>query len=397
MAPRSLVEMCTRIIINNITEVPSLAMVPHRSVEEILPHVKSAEQLHRLELTSDIYDQTEGHWRRIIKKDFPLLSSRNSWVPANPKSWYSVWKRYKKTQEASIAAATEMLANKFAEEQKKKADRKTEFIENSRAATLAHLRQPARASRPSSSGPHWSTQPRVRQTPLSKVRTQVRAEASRLKVSSRSLTFAPTKITKAPESMLRDKRVARQLDPATATTSSIRAPRPRPARALGEADREQKEREDRLRRIKNPDASTKAKEVVITFSDDEGDDGAGGSDNLADLFGELEGDTPKSTPTRSREQTTASPTTGPSRARRGLLSAAPGMTKTTRIISKSPPAATPPAPTPPRPAPAPMSTPPTSRPHPVFAAAAAQKKAPVLIKRKDNVDIFMRSSKRVRR
>ena len=385
MSPRSLVEMCTRIIINNITEVPSLSMVPYRSVEEILPHVKSAEHLHQLEITSDIYHQTEDHWRRIIKKDFPLLSSRNNWVPANPKAWYSIWKRYKKTQEESIAAATEMLTNKFAEEQKKKADRKTEFIENSRAATLAHLRQPARASRPTSSGPHWSTQPRVRQTPLSKVRSQVRAEVSRLKVSSRSLTFTPTKITKAPESMLRDKRVARQFDPATVTKSSIRVPRQRSAGALSEADQEQKEREDRLRRIKNAE---NIKEVVITFSDDEGDDTAGGNDNLADLFGELEGDTPKTTPTRSGVQTASSPTTGPSRARRGLLSAAPGTTKTSRFISKSPPAPTP-ATT--------MPTPPASRPHPVLAAAAAQKKAPILIKRKENVDIFMRSTKRVRR
>ena len=91
--PRSLVEMCMKVAIENIHLITSLRNMPHQYIHKFLVAVRSAAQLHALEVDSDedIYEDTPVHWKRIIAKDFPILSAKYNYVPKDPKSWYKVW------------------------------------------------------------------------------------------------------------------------------------------------------------------------------------------------------------------------------------------------------------------------------------------------------------------
>jgi len=430
LAPRrSLVEMCIKVAIDNIQKMNSLTGVPPRLVSDILRAVKSAHQLHQFETRSeDIYDETPPHWRRIIAKDFPKLSQEHQWVPSNPKSWYKVWKKYKKIQDESVAAATEALAQTFAAQQKEKDSKRTQVVLLGQARMLALpslgkgvLRNVGGSSGGSTS--HWSSQPpRPKPTPLSRVKTQVKAEAKRLKLATPtgSLVVRPGQIAKAPDSMIRDKRIERQFDPAS---TLAREPRQvvRPFIDIAERarDRERKEREERLLRIKN---ISKPPENVVNFDDDDDEhvDNSGGG-MLDDLFGELEASAASSpspessSPVRQTSRPrgashspakpasislgagipgTSTASVPPSR-RRGLLSAAPGLTKVTKVTRAvtSPPASTSP---PANNSPPPVKLLPRSAPGLSPTASAPPASNFPIQKRKPVVDIFMRPRKRPR-
>jgi elongin-A len=348
---RSLVDMCKNVAVRNISKITDgLGDTPTKYIIDILRAVKTGEQLHQLEEnTPDIYDLTAEHWRRIIESDFPKMARENNWVPKNPKSWYKVWLKYKKTHEANVAAATEKMRAYYVAEQKKKEERHALFIEMSRSKEL-----PA----PPKRGSHWSTSTeRIKPSPLAKVKLQARKE-SRMKrtIITGVLGANPSQLTRAPEHMIRDKRIERQpeIPPPPATmTPAVRAPGGISGRNAG---REQREREARLLRIKGAGSSAN----VLSFDDD--DDEAGLTSKggvLDDLFGELESSEPSpprraATPRRQETQVSRPPVGRPSdsvkplsasiaatksevaaraeadRRRRGLLSAAPGSSTVTR-------------------------------------------------------------------
>lgn len=82
-----------KVALDNIHLITSLRNMPNQYVQQFLGAVRSAEQLNTIELDSDedIYEDSPVHWRRIIARDFPILSRKNNFVPSNPRSWYKVW------------------------------------------------------------------------------------------------------------------------------------------------------------------------------------------------------------------------------------------------------------------------------------------------------------------
>ncbi|KAK5663462.1 hypothetical protein OQA88_3891 [Cercophora sp. LCS_1] len=418
MAPRSLVEMSLRVVLDNATKITALTDMPPQFNHLILKNIKSAHQLHELEVnTEDLYLETEEHWRRIIQKDFSRLWEQHRWVADDPKNWYRVWNKYNKIHTESLAAATEALKQKFDQQKKEKDTKRAEFL---------HFNQTSRlpSSKPiSARNPHWSqTRPKA-STPLSKVRSRVKAEASRLKLTPKSIKAVTTKIEKAPESMLEKVRIERQGNPARAAALA----RPNmTARArddqMKQAEKERKEMEARLLRIKGGPKAGEShhKETPLAFSDDDEDNaGEERGGHLADLFDEIES---TSRPAASSPAPGARPstnaglsTTAPAARRRPLLSATPGANKATRVAASPPKSsssgdsASPPAL---KPTPRPGAMPAISKLGPpapsvtitalsatVTSASASVVSAPEHSpqpKRKREVNVFMRPKKKIR-
>ena len=412
MAPRSLVDMCIKVATDNINLITNLSNMPVKAVSEILRAVKSAHQLHGIESNSDdIWEEVQDHWRRIIKKDFPKLSEQHRWVPSNPKSWFKVWQKYKKLQTEADAAATDRLRQEFAAIQKEKDAHRTTFVSVAEAKRkLPQLPRDVRSA--GARAPHWSTQARPRASPLQKVKTQVRAEAKRLRTTNQAASSfsRPTQVLKAPESMIRDKRIERQFDPAAAVPAVvIRAPRARP---VADADeKERRDREARLLRIKGvgKDAAPSAANV-LTFDDDDDDDDDGDDDAAAtgrqgkgyldDLFDDLENSADDaSMPSYSSASVSESRTENAKPRRRGLLSAAPGSTRVTRVAKLGP-----------DPSVGTSTSPPPTKPLPRSAAVSSASATAISTstqvsvgfsgsppQKRKAVDIFMRGNKRPRK
>ncbi|KAL2142092.1 hypothetical protein VTI28DRAFT_1547 [Corynascus sepedonium] len=143
LGPRSLADMCLRVVLSNVRFIQSLSGLPPQHIDVILRHVKTAEQLHRLELNSDdIYDETETHWIRIIKDKFPKLASEHNFVPKNTRSWHKVYEKYDKLEKEQVAAATEKLKQGLAAQSHQK---ETIIISNKEGAKLQ--KKPKRESR----------------------------------------------------------------------------------------------------------------------------------------------------------------------------------------------------------------------------------------------------------
>ncbi|KAL2165213.1 hypothetical protein VTH06DRAFT_509 [Thermothelomyces fergusii] len=266
LGPRSLADMCLRVAISNVRHIQSLGNLPPQFTGPILRHVRTAEQLHQLELNSDdIYDQTAAHWMRIIKDRFPELASQHNFVPQNRKSWHKVYDKYEKLHEEQIAAATEKLKHSLAAQTQQQLARKSTIISSKESVGLP---------RPKAK-PGYSFVPKKRDF-FSKTRTQLRMEAGRFKTSP--LTARASQIKKAPAALIEHARIQSQpsLVPPPPPLR-LRAPsRPAAVSSGGIASREEKEA--RLLRIKNADKTQpQAGGNVVAFSDDEDDD----------LFGDL--------------------------------------------------------------------------------------------------------------
>ncbi|KAK3337010.1 hypothetical protein B0T19DRAFT_58250 [Cercophora scortea] len=278
MGPRSLTQMCQRVAADNIKLVTSLAGVPSVYIGHILKAVTSPEQLHQIELNSeeDIYDETAEHWKRFIKRKYPYLLAKYQWVPSNPKSWHKVFGKYKKTQDELDAAATSNLMADFAARNEERISRTTKIVS---LKDTRRLPQPKEVRSFGGSRGGWDGKPRVKQSFLQKTAKQVKEEAMRLRLSTATgkLPVRAGQITRAPESMLMDKRIERQFDPAA---TLVRAPRPKSsastsASAVAAADQERQSREARLLQIKkagSKPAPPPPSANVLNFDDDDDDD-----------------------------------------------------------------------------------------------------------------------------
>jgi elongin-A len=279
---RSLAETCLKVAVDNIHLINNLggAMPPH-FLQPILRAVKTAAQLHELEVNSDdIYDETAKHWQRFITRDFRALSTKHNYVPQDRKSWHKVYDKYKKLQDEQIAAATEKLRQEFAAHDEHKHSRTSHIISGQQSTKL----------RPAKAKAGWNA-PREKKTFIRKTRDRVRLEASRfnLRTPTGKLIVPPGQINKkVAENRLHELRIA-------SLPSASLAPARRPgAKTASELDRERME--ERLRRIKNPTESNSGIPAnVIAFSDDENDTeprgrSAKSKNKNDDLFGDLESD-----------------------------------------------------------------------------------------------------------
>ncbi|KAK4251939.1 hypothetical protein C7999DRAFT_27627 [Corynascus novoguineensis] len=177
LGPRSLADMCLRVVLSNVKYIQSLSGLPPQHTDVILRHVKTAEQLHRLELNSDdIYDETETHWIRIIKDKFPKLASEHNFVPKNTRSWHKVYEKYDKLEKEQVAAATEKLKQGLAAQSHQK---ETTIISNKEGAKLQ--KKPKRESRLPLQRPLIHKKDNF----FKRTRTELKWEALRLRAPSR--------------------------------------------------------------------------------------------------------------------------------------------------------------------------------------------------------------------
>ncbi|KAL2154868.1 hypothetical protein VTH82DRAFT_3544 [Thermothelomyces myriococcoides] len=276
LGPRSLAEMCLRVAVSNVRHIQSLGSLPPQYTGPILRHVKTAEQLHQLELNSDdIYDQTAAHWMRIIKDKFPELASKHNFIPQNRKSWHKVYGKYEKLQEEQIAAATEKLKQGLAAQSQHQQARKSTIISSQESVAL---RRPK-------AKPGYSSTPK-KQDFFSKTRSQLRMEAVRFRTST--LASRTSQVKKAPAAMIEEARIKSQpsLVPPPPPPIRLRAPsKLTTASSGGNASRE--EREARLLRIKSGGKPTpEASGNVLKFSDDEDEEGTEPNED-DDLFGDF--------------------------------------------------------------------------------------------------------------
>ncbi|KAL2180332.1 RNA polymerase II transcription factor SIII subunit A-domain-containing protein [Thermothelomyces heterothallicus CBS 202.75] len=276
LGPRSLADMCLRVALSNVRHIQSLGNLPPQYTGPILRHVKTAEQLHQLELNSDdIYDQTAAHWMRIIKDKFPELASEHNFVPQNRKSWHKVYDKYEKLQEEQIAAATEKLKQGLAAQTQQQQSRKSTIISSKESMGL---RRPK-------AKPGYSLVPK-KQDFFSKTRTQLRMEAGRFRTSP--LASRTSQIKKAPAAMIEEARIKSQPSLVPPPPPPLRLGPPSKPTAVGSGViTSREEKEARLVQIKNAGRTKpEAGENVLRFSDDEDDEDTRLNED-DDLFGDF--------------------------------------------------------------------------------------------------------------
>ncbi len=362
---------------DNINLITSLSNMPVRAVQGILAGIKSAKQLRLLEENDDdVLELTPPHWQRLIRRDFPLLEKKFNWVPSRPEEWYRVHKKYEDLQKKQDAEATARLQAAFAAKKKEAVARQTALVSVKDTWKLPPLPKDGRSaygfrgqgpglggSSGSGSGGTSSTRSKDKSF-LQKARREAKEHHNRhlLSTPSGHLAARTSQLTRAPQSMIEQKRIERQYDPSAVAAAASAAPLIRVPRAAasktGGDERERREREARLLAIKNGNKPTQGN--VISFDDDNehgtGDDDLFGdkkpaprgnvvsfdSEDEDDLFDgpHLSTSPPriKSTPRKSSSYSSTAPSVaGAKRRQGGLLSASPGANRTEGLVTKRPP------------------------------------------------------------
>jgi elongin-A len=281
LGARSLAEMSLKVAIDNVKMIQSLGDIPPCYLDPILQAVKSAEQLHIIEINSyDIYDETEKHWKRIIKKDFPILANRHDYVPQNRKSWHKIYNKYKQLDNEQLAAATEKLMQGFAVHTQEKQSRASTIISAEKGGKLRKTKAKSGFNTPRSDNSF-----------ISNTRAQLRREAFRFNrpTPSGQLPVRPNQIKKPPPAMVDDHRRMACGNSIPEPPPMIRTPRQRSAPNATGSAKNRKEGESRLLQIKNGGRpNTGPAKNVLSFSDDEGPNDS--LPNDADLFGDADDD-----------------------------------------------------------------------------------------------------------
>lgn len=429
MAPPSLVDVCIRKCIKHVSMIHDLGDLPVHLAKPILRRIDRADQLREVELNSlQLADETPEVWKKLIACDFPLWHKKN-YVPKNPRSWYRVYAKYKKENDAELAAAQDKLKSAFSALKADKDARTTGSIDTRDLPRLPKDGRPIGGGRGPGRGlpDHltWGGGSRTKLTDgqsfLKKARREAREIAYRRQLATPAgkLKVPEGQIKKAPEAMVQQYRVQNQQE------LRIRAPRKQKSEAQLAEEAERRDREARLLKIKNLSGARPAQMVSDSEGDDDGYDNSyrglgdilGLDDDDADLFGDddlagaaSEAQGPSKAETQKRPaQTTyhsdssAAPPKRPtllSNSRKpssGLLNSKPSAQQKRIGPSLSKPAAKPAEP-PKRGSPPPKShASPPLRPQSTTSAGSPPAGSPplgVLRKRKPQVDVFMRQIKK---
>ncbi|KAI1811869.1 hypothetical protein GGS20DRAFT_561022 [Poronia punctata] len=111
---KSLVELCTAAGIRHIKSITDVGAMNYELARPILAKVDSAVQLRRIELASPhLEDDTGEHWKRLIARNFPVLSTRHNFEPSNPRSWHKIYAKYRRIDTEQKREAEERLTNAF--------------------------------------------------------------------------------------------------------------------------------------------------------------------------------------------------------------------------------------------------------------------------------------------
>jgi elongin-A len=115
MAPQTLVQQCQDFAMRNLTRFDddALGETPWRLLEPILNKCEDSKQLHRWEVNHEqIRGLTGDIWLKFIKRDIPNWRNK-PYEPANPESWWKVYKKLKGEADDQERKANEFLKNKM--------------------------------------------------------------------------------------------------------------------------------------------------------------------------------------------------------------------------------------------------------------------------------------------
>ncbi|OTB14373.1 hypothetical protein K445DRAFT_137168 [Daldinia sp. EC12] len=432
----------TNFVINSNKMAPNLDILDvgtmsYKVLRPILMRIDNAAQLREVEERSPHIQGDDAEcWQRLINRHFPNQVKKHNFQPRNPTLWYKVYEKYKKIDVEEKRIALEKLTSSLKTIKKEKQE-KTSSIINYDAKILG----PAPGRRKGVGGREvngpgglrWGGGSRTKTTSAQSIMQKARREAA--EISRRNKLMTPTgqlpvrqgQISQAPLGMREEHRIKSL--PAIPAPRRIQAPQSR----TGERwEREQKEREARLLKMKN--GTTTEKVTIISDDefdeddqfnndDDEAQEGGGlNVDELEDLFDDDTPSTssaPKTTkvPPQNKPSTTQSASSpNPTRTSglSGLAKMKQGLswknkptrveTSTQKPVSK-PTASSPPPSKPTAASPPPQNSMPSKAPSSYSTAGAGSSSAdnkpkpkPVLAKkRKEPPSIFMKPNPKARR
>ncbi|OTA86788.1 hypothetical protein M434DRAFT_148456 [Hypoxylon sp. CO27-5] len=306
---KSLVELCITVCIKNIRDLWDVGGAPYSVIRPILLKIENPAQLKELEERSPhLKGDTAECWQRLINRDFPHLAKKRNYAPRNPTLWSKVYQTYKAEDAQLKAQAAAQLNNGFNQLKKEKQAKAVQVMNfNARV----HGRIPGQ--RKNASGFHGQSfgAPRPKmtstQSAIQKARREARAMSRRYQLGTPTgrLVVPQGQITRAPMGMVEEHK-----NKSRPFARAIQAPS-RPVGARYE--REQKEREARLRKAKSgvsskdttmlSDEELLAQEDVDSDYDSDGEAGGLTVDGLESLFDE------KNTSTLASTKPTKGPTT----------------------------------------------------------------------------------------
>ncbi|KAB5551312.1 RNA polymerase II transcription factor SIII subunit A-domain-containing protein [Coniochaeta sp. 2T2.1] len=295
MAPPSLVDICIRKCIRHASMIHDLGDLPFHVAKPILRKLDNAEQLREIELNSPQYlDETQEIWKKLIARDFPNWHKKN-YVPKNPHSWWRVYAKYKKENDAELAAAQDKLKNAFSKLKAHKEARTTGEIQTKDLSRLPKVKDnrvagPGRGTGGKAANDHltWGGGSRTKLTDgasfLKKARREAKEIAMRRQLSTPTgqLKVREGQIVKAPEALVQQYRIQKQ------DALRIRAPKKQMSERQLAEEAERRDREARLLKIKNLKGAQPAQMVSDSEDDgyeDDNDDGEQGYGGLGDFLG----------------------------------------------------------------------------------------------------------------
>lgn len=219
--PRSLLQMCKEVCVQNIAQITDLGELSYELVKDILEKVHNANQLRLIEANSPHFlSETEGLWRALIRKKFPSESAEHRYEPDlfKDESWADIYDRYNLEQKQKDAAAEAQLKMAFAGLKNQKEQSTTRIVA---AKSLPNIKKVTRSGGgfgpKRHGGPSGSSRLAFgggsRTTGIiQKARREAREAANRrqLSTASGSLLVRPGQIKAAPEAMVNDHRISAQ-------------------------------------------------------------------------------------------------------------------------------------------------------------------------------------------
>lgn len=261
-----------------------MGYIPYSLVRPMLMKVDNAAQLHQIEMNSPHLEaETPECWKRLIARDFPVLSERHRFIPSNPKSWHKIYAKYQRLDRDTKRLAEEKLKNAFKEIKKEKDESVSQVInyDSRKLPRLPRDIKPQVGIRPKGrrSG---HDQSELRFTGGSKTKTNTpkgllkRAMREAKEITSRNRLNMPTgavhvqpgQITKAPAGMVHEKVTSAR------PSAGIRPPSHR--YVSNARKREMDDRELRLQKAKEMNSQKGGSYISDDDLDDldiEGDDG----------------------------------------------------------------------------------------------------------------------------
>ena len=276
MPASSLVFMTQRACLRNLPGITDVGDVPYDILRPILRKITNPQQLHDLETQSPhIADADAELWRAFIARDIPAWQSKLV-EPANPRSWWKVYKKLMKEEKRATEEVEERLSAAMGGLSKKREENQAKFVgkviaqpvtrgpcfvdgvPNPRVNNWGMMKEPS--SLKTAKGGRQVLNAIRRQG--SSAARDIKRAAGKAEPARYLVPSAKTQIKKAPAWMVQDQRkpaplaVAKPAMAAARPTPQVFAPKKGPTatdRAIDDAVRSQNvAREARLRALTQP-------------------------------------------------------------------------------------------------------------------------------------------------